>query len=79
MIVEAHGGGWSPTFRRVIDWISKSSALANNEEQSSVSLLVAQRISCSLRRENARAILRRQMMDEAESHMQSAWATTEAW
>ena len=73
MILEAHGGGWSPTFRRIVDWISKSEALANHEDQSTTSLQTAQRISCSLQRETARAILRRQVTQDSCELVQSAW------
>ena len=59
MVLEAHGGGWSPAFRRLIDWIVRSSAAANSDSSSSTSLRIAQRISCSLQRENARAVLKR--------------------
>ena len=59
MVLEAHGGGWSPLMRNVVDWISKQQAVVTNEEHAAVSLRVAQRISCALHRENARAILRR--------------------
>lgn len=60
LIVEAHAGGWNPTFLGVIDGIAKSLAAAQNEHHSLVSLRIAQRISWSLQRENARAGLRRQ-------------------
>ena len=56
MVLEAHGGGWSPLVRNVIDWISKQQALVTNEEHAAVSLRVAQRMSCTLHRENSRAI-----------------------
>ena len=58
MIIEAHGGGWSPTARRVLDWIAGELAAASGEDKGTVSLRVAQRISCILHRENACAILR---------------------
>ncbi len=59
MILEAHGGSWSPAARRVLDMVASSMAAVWNERQESASLRVAQRLSCSLQRENARAILRR--------------------
>ena len=59
MILESHGGGWSPLARGVLDKIAKSQSAAWNEGQEPSSLRIAQRISCSLQRENARAVLRR--------------------
>ena len=59
MILESHGGGWSPLARGVLDKIAKSQSAAWNEGQEPSSLIIAQRISCSLQRENARAVLRR--------------------
>ena len=46
--------------RAGIDWISTVASSLENESQSAVSLRMAQRIACSLQRENARAVLRRQ-------------------
>ena len=59
MVVEAHGGGWSPLTRSTIDSISRTQASCIHEDFASVSLKVAQRISRTLHKENARAILRR--------------------
>ena len=59
MIIEAHGGSWSPAARRVFDSIAQHQTAAWNEGQESTSLKLAQRLSCSLQRENARALLRR--------------------
>jgi hypothetical protein len=59
MVVEAHAGGWSKTARAVLDWIAAQAAAAQHGDPSTVSLKIAQRISCVLHRENARAILRR--------------------
>ena len=73
MILEAHGGGWSPTFRRMVDWIARSAAAANHETPAAVSLRIAQRIACSLQRENARAVLRRHA-DTQGAPETSAWA-----
>ena len=64
MILEAHGGGMSSALRSTIDWIAKSGAALGNDSQASLSLRTAQRISCSLQRENARAVLRRMATDE---------------
>jgi hypothetical protein len=59
MVVEAHAGGWSKTARVVLDWIAAQGAAVHHENPSTVSLKIAQRISCVLHRENARAVLRR--------------------
>ena len=73
MVLEAHRGGWSPLLRKVFDWISKQQALVTNEEQAVVSLRVAQRISCTLHRENARAILRRQAKLSDNTFQLNSW------
>jgi hypothetical protein len=59
MVVEAHGGGFSKTVRGMIDWIAVQAAAIHHECPSKVSLKIAQRMSCILHRETARAILRR--------------------
>ena len=73
MVVEAHGGGWSPLARATLDWISKQQAICHNESPAAVSLRVAQRISCTLHRENARAILRRTGVVPETSFPPSGW------
>ena len=64
MVLEAHGGGWSTGFRAGMDWISTVSSSLGNESHDVISLRTAQRIACSLQRENARAVLRRQACHE---------------
>jgi hypothetical protein len=59
MVFEAHGGAWSPTARGILDWIAQQVAVVQHEPAHTVSFRIAQRISCTLHRENARAILRR--------------------
>ena len=59
MVIEAHGGGWSPLARGVLDKLAKAQSAAWAEGQEPSSLRIAQRISCTLQRENARAVLRR--------------------
>ena len=59
MVLEAHGGSWSPSARRVLDWIAQQGAASQGESAQVVGLKIAQRLSCVLHRENARAILRR--------------------
>jgi len=76
MILEAHGGGWSPTCRGIVDWIARQIAAVTHKDQSVVSLRIAQRISCSLQRENARAIMRR-FADPVEIGADTGWANLE--
>ena len=64
MIIEAHSGAWSPSARKIFDFISKSAASAANAE----SLRFAQRTSIALHRENARAISRRLMAPADPQH-----------
>ena len=59
MVLESHGGGWSPMARSVLDRFAKAQSAAWLEGQEPASLRIAQRISCTLQRENARAVLRR--------------------
>ena len=62
LVLEACGGGWSHALREVIALVSSESrALRGSagDTPSDVSLRISQRISCTLHRENARAILRR--------------------
>ena len=58
-VIEAHGGGISPKGRRLLGDLAKESAASQHLEPAQVALRMAQRISCSLQRESARAILRR--------------------
>ena len=62
LVLEACGGGWCPALRKVIAWVSTESRAMRGlvgDTPRDVSLRIAQRISCTLHRENARAILRR--------------------
>ena len=62
LVLEACGGGWSQAFRSVVAWIASESHMARGPTAGSstdISLRIAQRISCTLHRENAHAILRR--------------------
>ena len=75
MVIEAHGGGWSPTARRVLAWLARQGAAANLEAPAAVSLRIAQRTSCILQRENARAILRRTAAEALAPAQPSGWDT----
>ena len=62
LVLEACGGGWSQALRNVVAWIASESRMARGPTAGSptdISLRSAQRISCTLHRENARAVLRR--------------------
>jgi len=61
MIVEATGGGWGKMARCVWSELAKSSALATGEleSNSTCAIMLHQRLSMTLHRENARACLRR--------------------
>ena len=58
-VVEAHGGGLAAGARRVCAFIAKSSAAQNADEVDSHSAELLRRITISVHRENARAVLRR--------------------
>ena len=62
LVLEACGGGWSQALRGVVAWISSESrsqrGVAGNTPRDT-SLRIGQRVSRTLHRENARAILRR--------------------
>ena len=61
LVMEADGGGWSRTARSVWSELAKISALATGELEtaSSSGIMLQQRLSMVLHRENARACLRR--------------------
>ena len=54
---------------------TKRQAARHNEDPSSVSLRIAQRISCSLVRDNARAMLQRSGAAPTSSHLANSLAT----
>ena len=72
MVAEAHGGSWGPAARKVIDAVAKHASAASTDEPETVSLCIAQRLSCSLQRESARAILRR-LQDGSAARTASGW------
>ena len=61
MVLDAHGGGMGKDFRMVVDAIGKQAATVSGLRSDFQSFLIAQRISVTLQRENARAILRRRV------------------
>ena len=73
MVLEAHAGGWSPLTRHTFDWLAKAQAASQHEDPSTVSLRIAQRISCTLQAENARAILQRTVGPSSAERPPSGW------
>ena len=61
MVMDAVGGGWGRVARGVWSELAKSSALAMGELQTerSCAMMLRQRLSMTLHRENARACLKR--------------------
>ena len=72
MVIEAHGEGLGTDFRQILDSIEKQAAAGSGLRVDFHSLLVAQRISVTLQKENARAILRRRTEYPEGSIQQSA-------
>ena len=73
LVLEAHGGGMSLSMRKFIDWLASGTAAASGSNRSSEALRIAQRISATLHRESARAILRR-LAPAAEASPTTPWA-----
>ena len=59
LIAEAHGGGWGAQLREVIAFLASRQRAIGDWCKETTSVRMAQRISTTLQRENARAILRR--------------------
>ena len=72
-VIDAHAGGISPLARRTLAGFATSIAAACHSEPATVALKMAQRISCSLQRESARAILRRRFFDAGHPAPASGW------
>ena len=75
LVLEAHGGGWSPMTRGFVDWVARQLAARSQEEPGSTSLRIAQRISCALQTENARAVLARMGEPVAQQPGTADWDT----
>ena len=58
-VVEAHGGGFGPMARRAVAHIAKAGAATEGEEVERQAANTVRRMSCSVHRQNARAVLRR--------------------
>ena len=59
MILDSHSGAWSSSARAMLGWVAQGVAAVWGDSVEAVSLRAAQRISISLHRENARAVMRR--------------------
>ena len=74
MVIESHSGGWGKEALQVIGDIAKSVSAVSPDDIEAASLRIAQRLSISLQRENARAILQRlvEPCDETPWHEEPA-------
>ena len=72
LIIEAHGGGWSGTLRKVVDNIARRQDATGSGGPEPASLRIAQRLSICLQAENARAILKRLAHREVETAEEEA-------
>jgi hypothetical protein len=59
LILEAHGGGFSPALRDRLETVARRQRAVWSEGHEDAGLVIAQRISICLQAENARAIIRR--------------------
>ena len=59
LVIEAHGGGWSSQLRQAVHFLAMQQRSAGDWCREGTASRMAQRISTSLQKENARAILRR--------------------
>ena len=74
VVLESHGGGMSKLTRNLVSWLGKAIAAAQGSNPDQESLRIAQRMSSTLHRESARAILRRLPLPE-EERPTSVWAS----
>ena len=80
LVVEAHGGGWGPAAKKVWKSLARATAARLGQDDSVAAAELAQRISITLQRENARAILRRLPagVEVAARANASAWVEADA-
>ena len=83
-VVEAHGGGLGPVARRVCAIVAKAAGAKDGDEVEVQAAGLLRRISTSLQRENARAVLRRLAITSLpeSSRNPEVWAEsvpTEVW
>ena len=72
-VLRAHGGGWNGAVRGFVGWMAGRTAATHHTRPEAESLRIAQRISLSLQREYARAVLRRLVPTAADTQA-SGWA-----
>ena len=73
LVFEAQAGGVSPQARALFDALAREAAASTREQPEALSLRLAQRMSCALQRETARAVIRRQAEREA-APVSSGWS-----
>ncbi|CAJ1343891.1 unnamed protein product [Effrenium voratum] len=64
VVLEAHGGSWGPAAKKAFAWLSQAWGAAEGLSGGQAAEQLAQRISLSLHRENARAVVRRLVLPE---------------
>ena len=81
VVIEAHGGGVGPVARRVVGNLAKARAAKEGEEVEASAADPLRRISISLQRENARAVLRRMPVTAAAPAVSrpEAWGEDRVW
>ena len=70
-VLEAHSGGWSKGVSTVLYFIAKHASAVTGEDLGLTTRNIAQRISITLQRENARAVLRRMTEPDVEAPRQT--------
>ena len=73
LVAEAHGGALSGVFRGFVEWLGRNVSAARGSDAATESLRIAQRISATLQRENARAVLSRLVGWDEDETSGSAW------
>ena len=76
---QAHAGGWSALVRAQLDWVARQAAASSGSQPGLHALKIAQRISTSLHRANARAVLKRAVVPEIVEAASGWVADPEAW
>ena len=77
LVLESHGGGMSQLTRRFVSWLAGAVAATRGTDEDREALRIAQRMSATLHREGARAILRR-LVPVEECRPTTAWAAPAA-
>ena len=76
LVIEAHGGGWGSQLRHAVNFLATQQRAAGDWCRQGTATRMAQRISTSLQKENARAILRRSsvaMPAEVQMDLEARW------